>query len=132
MINPNFVSHSFRTLIAQLPSDSMELLGDCLLALPCLKTLGITDNRANVTGKALNAVFRNQLDFPNITKVAIPMSVHRILRRLPGVEEIICFRDDKDRLSVPVVTSFRKPGSSALKSFTVISPSPERELAAGV
>ena len=118
----------------------MELLRDCLLALPCLKTLGITDNRASVTAKALNAAFHPKPDFPNITKVAIPTSVHRILPRLPGVEEIVCFRHDEDRLSVPVVASLRKSylkkGAGevepVLKSFTVISRSPEHRLAAGV
>ena len=85
---------------------------------------------AKTTAWMVENVFRETKNFPNIRKVAIPVCAHPILRLLPKVEELACYKNPAKRSSVTsVVTSSqeqllkdRKGGAeSVLKSFTVIA-----------
>lgn len=120
-----------RTLIIHLPEGSTKLLSECLMGLPCLHTLGIASGGQFIDSKALKSISRTKLDFPNITKVVIPVSAHPILTLLPKVEEIICFCEHKvQQVIKPVLRGLRKPYlkercgeiEPVLKSFAVVSP----------
>jgi hypothetical protein len=117
----------------------MELFRDCLLALPALDTLGIVDSRGIAT-RALRTAFKHKPDFPNITRVAIPVPAHPILSRLPNVEEIVCFSDSVIRKPAkPFLKSLRGPYCKerqgkiepVLKSLTIVCPTREWKLAEG-
>jgi len=129
------------TFITQLSDARIELLRDCLLALPSLHTLGIVDD-AKTTTQMVEDVFRETKTkkIPNITKVAIPVCAHPILRLLPKVEELACYKNPTKNSSVKsVVTSSQKHvpkegkggAESVLKSFIVIAPHAEPGFATG-
>jgi hypothetical protein len=114
-------------------------LRECLSALPSLHTLEIVDSSHAATGM-VKAAFKHKPDFPNIKRVTIPLTAHPILSRLPNVEEIVCLRGTM-RVNVrPLLSSLRGPYvrerngevEPVLKSFTVISISPEMGFTEGM
>jgi hypothetical protein len=120
-----------RISIINLPRNSMGLLRDCLMGLPSLNMLGIVNSDGNTQPGAFKCLSRSKLDFPGITKVAIPVFAYPILALLPKVEEVICFSGSGERGTVaPVLRRLRKPYIKEregqiepdLKSITVVSP----------
>jgi len=118
----------------------MELLRDCLLALPSLHTLEIVGTNRTGTGAA-RSVFNHGTDFPNIRKVTIPTLVYPILSRLPKVEELVFIHDPSGRTSIktllsslrgPYVKERRGEVEPVLKSFTIIRIYPDQEFAKGM
>ena len=83
---------------------------DCLLALPALHTLGIVNSDGTIEPQAFKSASRHKLEFPNITKVAIPAFASPILAFFPQVEEIFCFCKFSSRRSATrVLNKLRKP-----------------------
>lgn len=122
-----------------LKGNSMLYLRDCLEALPSLHTLEIAPGDRNMTGLT-RVTFKDPLSFPSIRKVTIPLTVHPILSRLPNLEELVCFSGPSGKSVKPLLGSLRGPYlrerngevEPVLKSFRVISPYPDSEIAAGM
>ena len=118
---------SCRRLVVQL-SGPPSSLRDCLLALPCLHTLCITSS--SIVTCEIQEAFKYRPDFPEIKTLAIPISAHPILPRIPKVEEFIYFAGQKRSPKV-VLGKFRGPYTRerngdvdpVLKSFTIMAPS---------
>lgn len=126
--------------MTDLPGGSSELLRECLSNFPALHTLGIVNDWCLET-PALRSAFKHQPDYPKVRTVAIPVSAHPILARLPGVEEAIFFKPIYSFKSAkPVLNSFRGPYRKerlglvepVLKSFTLVSAYQEEGFTHGV
>ena len=125
-------------------SSNLEYFVECLKALPSLRTLEIMgrdlalDRRLALTGLC-KTVFRGY-DFPSITKVTIPLSLHPILHRLPNLKELACFGHFSRESVVPALDSVRRPYvkersgevEPVFTSFTVIDPHHDPKIAKGM
>jgi len=133
-----------RTLITQLPTNLMELLRDCLLALPNLHMLVIMDGNPtefvdmrfvwrntdyNLVYEKVKTVFMKEPNFPNIKKAAIPIYAGPILSRLPNLEELACYGGCVDYSSVRYiprdlhyVKKINGVVEPVLKSLSIIGP----------
>jgi len=126
-----------RTLITQPWAGRMELLRDCLLALPNLHTLGIIDDGSNNHAE-IRTVFM-KFEFPNIKRAAIPILAGPILLRLPNLEELTCYCEYVRRSSFRYIrkSSWRphvgkRHAEPVLKSLSIIGPCSEENFIGGM
>jgi hypothetical protein len=109
----------FRTLTFRVDRDSeiMQLLVDCLLALPNLRTLEIAPTSLPLVTLFGNA-FKARPQYNSIHKLIAPSGAHPILQCLPNLEELVCTRGEKPHIlltrvfqaydSMNTVTSFKR------------------------
>jgi len=75
----------------------MQLLVDCLLALPNLQTLEIAPTSLPLLTLFSNA-FKNRPHYRSVRKLIAPAGAHPILQCLPNLEQLVCTRGEKPHI----------------------------------